>query len=108
MRLACKAMQLKSNIPESHAMSKRIKMVIIGVLSLVALLVITFVLQPDIITFFISQADSIQRAGNWEDDPKNWYRAFNEEQPREVKVVHSKYWRINKTNGHVYFYDMQL
>jgi hypothetical protein len=29
----------------------------------------------------------------WEDDPKNWSRAFHSVKPPEVTVVHSKYWR---------------
>jgi hypothetical protein len=32
-------------------------------------------------------------AGTWEDDPKNWERAFHSTKPEEVVVVHSKYWR---------------
>lgn len=32
-------------------------------------------------------------AGTWEDDPKNWGRAFQSEKPGDVVVVHSKYWR---------------
>lgn len=32
-------------------------------------------------------------AGTWEDDPKNWARAFQSEKPEDVLVVHSKYWR---------------
>ena len=33
------------------------------------------------------------KAGTWEDDPKNWERAFNSSRPHGVAVVHSKYWR---------------
>tara|TARA_B100000959_G_C14816149_1_gene555928 strand:+ start:491 stop:937 length:447 start_codon:yes stop_codon:yes gene_type:complete len=32
------------------------------------------------------------KAGTWEDDPKNWERAFNSSRPPDVVVVHSKYW----------------
>jgi len=32
-------------------------------------------------------------AGTWEDDPKNWERAFGSTKPEEIVVVHSKYWR---------------
>jgi hypothetical protein len=31
--------------------------------------------------------------GSWDDDPQNWQRAFNQKQPSEVKVTHSRYWR---------------
>lgn len=33
------------------------------------------------------------RAGKWEDDPRNWGRAFKSEKPPGVTVVHSLYWR---------------
>lgn len=33
------------------------------------------------------------RSGTWEDDPRNWARAFDAAQPKAVTVVHSKYWR---------------
>jgi hypothetical protein len=33
------------------------------------------------------------KAGTWEDDPKNWKRAFDQTKPEGVVVVHSKYWR---------------
>ncbi|HEV8113280.1 MAG TPA: hypothetical protein VGR31_10945 [Planctomycetota bacterium] len=33
------------------------------------------------------------KAGTWEDDPKNWQRAFDAPLPPDVVVVHSKYWR---------------
>jgi hypothetical protein len=66
------------------------------------------ILLPGFLTFFILQADSIQHAGTWEDDPKNWYRAFNEKQPAEVKVIHSKYWRSNHfTYEYIYFFEVQ-
>ena len=31
--------------------------------------------------------------GTWDDDPKNWKRAFESAKPQDVVVVHSKYWR---------------
>jgi len=71
-------------------MRKRKKGVFIFLVSLVALLLIAFEPRP-ILLFTAMQADSSQHAGTWEDDPKNWYRAFNEEQPAQVKVIHSKY-----------------
>lgn len=30
-------------------------------------------------------------AGTWEDDPRNWERAFGQRQPEGIKVVHSRY-----------------
>jgi hypothetical protein len=32
-------------------------------------------------------------SGQWEDDPKNWRRAFGSTKPDDVVVIHSKYWR---------------
>ena len=91
-----------------RAMSKRIKKVFIILTALMALLVIAFILQPGVLPFIAMQADSIQHAGTWEDDPKNWYRAFNEEQPAQVKVVHSKYWRSNHfTYEFIYYFEVE-
>jgi hypothetical protein len=32
-------------------------------------------------------------SGRWEEDPKNWWRAFRSAKPGHVVVVHSLYWR---------------
>ena len=32
-------------------------------------------------------------SGTWEDDPKNWRRAFGSSKPDDVVVLHSHYWR---------------
>ena len=89
-------------------MPKHIKNVLIALVFSTALLVIAFIFKPDVIRFSAMQADSIQHAGTWEDDPKNWYRAFNEEQPAQVKVVHSKYWRSDHfTYEFIYFFEVQ-
>lgn len=32
-------------------------------------------------------------AGTWENDPKNWGRAFESRKPPDMIVLHSKYWR---------------
>lgn len=31
-------------------------------------------------------------AGAWMDDPKNWSRAFGQDLPAGVNVIHSYYW----------------
>jgi len=36
---------------------------------------------------------SCHRSGTWNDDPKNWQRAFRERMPTNIGVVHSVYWR---------------
>src|SRR5438105_11071242 len=89
-------------------MRKYVKWVLIVMGSAAALFVIACILMPDVGKFFLLQADSIQHAGTWEDDPKNWYRAFNEEQPAQVKVVHSKYWRSNHfTYEFIYYFEVE-
>jgi hypothetical protein len=91
-----------------HAMNKYIKKFLIILVSLGALLFVAFILMPDVRTFTILQVSDMLRAGTWEDDPKNWYRAFNEEQPAEIKVVHSKYWKSNHfTDEFIYFFEVQ-
>ncbi len=89
-------------------MSKRIKKGFAVLGSLVALLVAVLILWPGIIPFFAMQAESILHAGTWEDDPKNWHRAFKEEQPAGVRVVQSSYWRSSHfTVEFMYFFEVQ-
>jgi hypothetical protein len=33
------------------------------------------------------------QSGRWEDDERNWERAFRTSKPEDVVVVHSQYWR---------------
>ena len=89
-------------------MSKRIKQVLLIGISVLALVVVILALQSDSRAFFAMQADSIRHAGTWEDDPKNWYRAFHEQPPAEVKVVHSKFWRSNHfTYEFMYYFEIK-
>jgi hypothetical protein len=85
-------------------MSKRIKQILLVGLCLVALLVVVVLLRPDTRDFSAMQADSIRRAGSWEDDPQNWFRVFGEQQPAQVKVVHSKYWRSDHFTAEFSYY----
>ena len=85
-------------------MSKRIKQVLVIGIPLIALFVVMFEIPP----FFVMQADSILHAGTWEDDPQNWHRAFGEQQPAQVKVIHSKYWRSNHfTEEFIYYFEVE-
>src|SRR4026208_128179 len=89
-------------------MSKRIKKLLVVGILFVALLFAMVALRPSILGFFAMQADSILHAGTWEDDPQNWYRAFKEQQPAEVKVVHSKYWRSDHfTVEFIYYFEVE-
>lgn len=46
-------------------------------------------------------------AGSWDDDPRNWKRAFNSTKPAAVVVVHSKYWRSpHWTYEFRYFFEL--
>ena len=48
-------------------------------------------------------------AGEWEDDPDNWRRAFQSEQPPDVSVVHSWYWRSpHWSDEFQYFFEVVL
>ena len=89
-------------------MSKRFKKTLVVGTSFVALLFVTVAFRPDILAFFALQADGIRQAGTWEDDPKNWNRAFNEDLPAQVKVIHSKYWRSNHfTEEFTYYFEIE-
>ena len=47
-------------------------------------------------------------AGTWEDDPANWSRAFHCEQPANIIVVHSKYWRSTHwTDEYSFYFEVQ-
>ena len=47
-------------------------------------------------------------AGTWEDDPKNWYRAFGEETPPEVTLKHSLYTRYpHFTHEHSFYLEFE-
>jgi hypothetical protein len=90
-------------------MSGRIRKNVVILVSLGALLVIAFIVRSGFLPFIATQANSIQNAGTWEDDSKNWYRAFNEEQPAQIKVVHSKYWKSNHfTHEFIYYFEVAV
>jgi hypothetical protein len=76
-------------------MSGRIKRILLVGSLPVAVVAVMVALRSGMAAFFIMQAESIQHAGTWEDDPQNWYRAFGVQPPSQVKVIHSKYWRSN-------------
>ena len=44
--------------------------------------------------FFAAMTSCIGTSGSWDDDPKNWSRAFDgQKPPLEVNITHSRYWR---------------
>jgi hypothetical protein len=46
-----------------------------------------------LVAFVVSSGCGYVMSGTWEDDPKNWGRAFRSTKPPDVVVIHSKYWR---------------
>jgi hypothetical protein len=47
-------------------------------------------------------------AGAWEDDPQNWHRAFKEQPPTQLKVIHSKYWKSDHfTEEFIYYFEVE-
>jgi hypothetical protein len=90
----------------NRGMKKRVKLLLVIGASLIALLLVMAALRSD--PFFAMQANSIRLAGTWEDDPQNWYRAFKERAPAQVKVVHSKYWRSSHfTYEFIYYFEVE-
>jgi hypothetical protein len=89
-------------------MSKRTKIFLGAGIFIAALCFAAVLFRPSFFAFFVLQADGIMHAGTWEDDPKNWNRAFNENQPVQVKVIHSKFWRSNHfTEEHIYYFEVE-
>jgi hypothetical protein len=51
---------------------------------------------------------SCHSSGTWEDDPKNWDRAFRSDKPGDVIVLHSRYWRSpHFTFEFEYFFEIK-
>ncbi|HSY18479.1 MAG TPA: hypothetical protein VK815_09110 [Candidatus Acidoferrales bacterium] len=95
-------------MPPQSTARRRIKNVLLVIFYAGMLLVMAAMLKPDTFTFLMLQADGILHAGTWNDDPKNWRRAFGEDAPATVKVIHSKYWRSNHfTDEHICHFEVQ-
>jgi len=50
----------------------------------------------------------VSRSGTWNDDPKNWRRAFGEDRPKSVRVLHSQYWRTAHFPGDEFGWYFEL
>lgn len=47
------------------------------------------------------------QSGTWENDPKNWERAFDSTPPSEITIVNSWYWRsVHFTLEFEYFFEI--
>ncbi len=51
------------------------------------------VLFPIILIVLFGNSCGYFYSGTWEDEDKNWERAYNQELPERVKLIHSWYWR---------------
>lgn len=56
----------------------------------------------------VGDQDQLIVAGTWEDDPNNWYRAFQEPVPSGVTVIHSKYWKSDHfTHEYIFYFEVK-
>lgn len=47
-------------------------------------------------------------SGTWDDAPENWTRAFRSKKPKDVNVIHSRYWRSpHWTYEFEYFFEIE-
>lgn len=47
-------------------------------------------------------------AGLWEDDPRNWNRAFHSDAPSDLEIVHSYYWMSDHfTTEYIYYFEVK-
>ena len=46
-----------------------------------------------LVAALVSASCGYARSGRWDDQPENWYRAFQTTKPADVVIVHSRYWR---------------
>lgn len=60
-----------------------------------------------ILLSLILLACSCHRSGTWNDDSKNWERAFGEHIPTNIVVVHSRFWRsAHWTYEFAYYFEV--
>ncbi|HEY1170575.1 MAG TPA: hypothetical protein VGH19_04325 [Verrucomicrobiae bacterium] len=72
------------------------------------LLAIQILLITQIPSVQIMAAGANGEAGTWENDPKNWERAFRTNASPAVTVVNSKYWRSNHfTYEYMWFFEIR-
>ena len=81
-------------------------------LLLAVVLIGTIILAAGYVAYTNSPLGIIARgnpnAGTWHDDPKNWNRAFGQDPPEGVSVVHSYYWESDHfTHEFIYFFEVK-
>ncbi len=52
------------------------------------------IIRLSFILLILSQGCGYFFAGSWEDDPNNWIRAYNQEKPDDIQIVHSYFERF--------------
>lgn len=77
-----------------------------------ATIVIGLLVSIGYLAFFNSPLGIIMRGnpntGTWEDDPQNWNRAFRQDPPADVSIVHSYYWESDHfTHEYIYFFEVK-
>lgn len=89
-------------------MNKRTKQILIIGVFVAALWIVIVAVSPATRGFLAAQAVGIREAGTWEDDVLNWNRAFGEQPPADIKVIHSKYWRSDHfTVEFTYYFEVE-
>lgn len=88
----------------SNLMTRRTRTALFVGIPILVIVAVSLQLSP----FLSLQSDGVRQSGSWEDDPQNWYRAFGEPQPPDVKVVHSKFWRSDHfTAEFIYYFEIE-
>ncbi len=61
-----------------------------------------------LVSILLAAACGYVSSGTWEDDPKNWERAWGSSKPAEVSIPHSWYWRSpHWTREEAYFFQFR-
>lgn len=85
-------------------MKKMLKRVLLVTLCLVGVSFCSLATDP----FLASVVLGAMNAGEWEDEPENWKRAFGVEQPSDLLVVHSRYWdSAHFTHEYAYYFEVE-
>ena len=89
-------------------MKKKTKLILFIVAALLAGVAYLVCLNSPLGMMDMLHQQSKLDAGTWHDDPQNWHRAFGEDPPAEVSVVHSYYWGSDHfTHEYIYFFEVQ-
>jgi hypothetical protein len=72
----------------------------------------SWLMKKTFLTIFLSvvliSLVACDRSGTWNNDPQNWNRAFHSRKPKDVNVIHSRYWRSpHWTNEFEYFFEIE-